>query len=29
MTPSIRYTQSDDSVISIGGVWTLWAKDRL
>jgi hypothetical protein len=23
------YTQSYDSVISIGGVWTLWAKDRL
>ena len=23
------YTQSNDSVISIGGVWTLWAKDRL
>ena len=23
------YTQSYDSVISIGGVWTLWAEDRL
>ena len=27
--PLWLYTQSYDSVISIGGVWTLWAKDRL
>ena len=27
--PLWGYTQSYDSVISIGGVWTLWAKDRL
>jgi len=29
MNPLWRYTQSYDSVISIGGVWTLWAEDRL